>query len=343
MIPALRNDPGTIRQSPAVPADLAAITLVPEAIARHGDRSARAWIEFFTARIRNRNTRMAYARACAALFHWLGERGIDDVRQVTALHVAAWVEWRLGDGVSRPTVKLELAAVRQLFSWLAQHQVIPASPAETVRGPRHVVRTGQTPILSTAEARRFLRWLPARTITELRDRALIATLAYAFARISAAVALDVRDVHVRDSRWHLRLSEKGGKIIDVPCHHNLEAWLREYMEAGGLQQQPYAPLFRAVDRRGSEVRLSERRLNRRRALEAVSRRAEQAHKAGVIGTWALCAHSFRAIGITAYLEHPDARVEVAQYLAGHAKTETTRLYDRRAETISLDEIERIGL
>lgn len=40
-------------------------------------------------------------------------------------------------------------------------------------------------------------------------------------------------------------------------------------------------------------------------------------------------HSFRAIGITAYLEHPEARVEVAQYLAGHAKTETPKLYERR--------------
>lgn len=133
----------------------------------------------------------------------------------------------------------------------------------------------------------------------------------------------------------MRLSEKDGKITNFPCHHNFEAWFREYMEAGGLLQAPDTPLFRAVDRSGSVVRLSERRLNLRHALEAVSRRAEQAHEAGVISTWALCAHSFRAIGITACLEHPDARVEVAQYLAGHAKTDTTRLCDRRAELISL--------
>ncbi len=79
------------------------------------------------------------------------------------------------------------------------------------------------------------------------------------------------------------------------------------------------------------------------ALEAVSRRAEQAHKAGVISARVLCAHSFRAFGIAAYLGHPDARVEVVQYLAGHVKRETTRLYDRRAETITLDEFERIGI
>lgn len=36
-------------------------------------------------------------------------------------------------------------------------------------------------------------------------------------------------------------------------------------------------------------------------------------------------------------------IEVAQYLAGHARTETTRLYDRRYEQISLDEVGRVGI
>ena len=53
--------------------------------------------------------------------------------------------------------------------------------------------------------------------------------------------------------------------------------------------------------------------------------------------------SLPALGITAYLEQPEVRVEVARHLPGHAETETTFLYGRRAETISLDEIERIGI
>ena len=61
MILAIRDDPADNRHLPVVPAKHAAISFVPEAITRHGDRSARVLIEFFTARIRNRNTRMAYA------------------------------------------------------------------------------------------------------------------------------------------------------------------------------------------------------------------------------------------------------------------------------------------
>ena len=54
-------------------------------------------------------------------------------------------------------------------------------------------------------------------------------------------------------------------------------------------------------------------------------------------------HTFRGTGITAYLSHPDARLEHAQRMAGHADPKTTRLYDRRSDTISLDEVERIGI
>ena len=327
--------------APAIPES----ALVPESVALLGDDACHAWVEFFASHIRNPNTRASYARAAHALFRWLGDRGIKDVRDIRGVHVSAWIENRLLDGMAKATVKLELAAVRQLFAWLARHGVIPESPAMAVRGPKHVVRVGLTPVLTTAEARRFMRWLPSGTITELRDRAFIATLAYSFARVSAAVAINVGDVSVRDGRWHLRLQEKAGKVLDIPCHHRLEQYLRDYMESGGLMERGLrtTPLFRAVDRRKGSVTLSERRWNRHRAREAVERRAIRAAAEDVISPGCIGCHSLRATGITAYLEHPDARVEVAQYLAGHARTETTRLYDRRNEQVSLDEVERIGI
>ena len=320
-------------------------TLVPAPIALLGDDACHAWVEFFASHIRNPNTRASYARAAHALFRWLGDRGIEDIRDIRGVHISAWIEDRLLSGMAKATVKLELAAVRQLFAWLALHRIIPESPAVAVRGPKHVVRTGLTPVLTTAEARRFMRWLPSGTITELRDRAFIATLTYSFARVSAAVAMNLGDVAVRDGRWHVRLHEKAGKVLDIPCHHRLERYLRDYLAAGGLMERELraTPLFRAVDRRKGSVSLSGRRWSRHRAREAVERRAIRAGDEGVISSGYIGCHSLRATGITAYLEHPDARVEVAQYLAGHARTETTRLYDRREEQVSLDEVERIGI
>ncbi len=283
-----------------------AVDIVPAAVASAGENGRRAWLDFFAAQIRNRNTRQAYARAAHRLFDWLSEYGIHDVVDVEPVHIAVWLEERMREA-SRPTVKQELAGIRRLFDWLTVRQVVSSSPAAAVRGPKHTVRRGATPVLSAAECRRFLRSIPVETIGGLRDRALTATMTYSFARVSAALAMNVKDVFLTDDRLWLRLLEKGGKVLEVPCHHNLEAYLRDYIEAAGIDPDRDGPLFRSLNRDGS---LSGRRLTRQRAWEMLRRRARVA---GI--STEVCNHSFRATGITAYLENPEARVEVAQYLA----------------------------
>jgi integrase len=54
----------------------------------------------------------------------------------------------------------------------------------------------------------------------------------------------------------------------------------------------------------------------------------------------VCPHSFRATGITTYLQN-GGKLEVAQHMAGHESSRTTGLYDRRSDDVALDEIERI--
>jgi site-specific recombinase XerC len=53
-------------------------------------------------------------------------------------------------------VKQQLAAIRMLCDWLVVGQVMPSSPASSVRGPRHVVKTGKTPVLEDVEWRRLM-------------------------------------------------------------------------------------------------------------------------------------------------------------------------------------------
>ena len=151
---------------------------------------------------------------------------------------------------SRPTVKQELAGIRRLFDWLTVRQVVSSSTAAAVRGPKHTVRRGTTPILSTAECRRFLQSIPVETVGGLRDRALVATVTYSFAQISAALAMNVKDVFLTESRLWLRLHEKGGKVLEVPCHHNLEIYLRDYIEEAGIgAERDGPPVPRAQPRR----------------------------------------------------------------------------------------------
>lgn len=307
---------------------------VPALIGDHSDAGVKRYLEFFVAQIRNPNTREAYGRAAWRLFSWLSENGIDQLSDIEPIHIAAWVEVRLKE-VSVPSVKQELAGVRQLFKWLVVGQIIASNPADAVRGPKHSVKKGKTPVLSADEARHLIQSIPTDSIGGLRDRALIGLMTYSFARISAAVQMNVGDLFIMKGRWWIRLKEKGSKLHDIPCHPTLETYLKEYVQAAGIEDNKNGALFRTMDRRRN---LTQTRFHRTEAWYMVRRRAKQAD----IDT-DVCNHTFRGTGITAYLEHSEARLELAQQMAGHADPKTTKMYDRRDDEVSLDEIKRIGI
>lgn len=76
-------------------------------------------------------------------------------------------------------------------------------------------------------------------------------------------------------------------------------------------------------------------MHRTDALRMVYRRADAA---GLDAH--ACCHTFRATGITAYLEG-GGTIEKAQQIAAHESPRTTKLYDRTDDELTLDEIERI--
>ena len=82
-----------------------------------------------------------------------------------------------------------------LFDWLVVGQVLAINPAHAVRGPKHVVRRGKTPVLTEEQARRLIESIDTSTLVGLRDRALIGVMTYAFARIGAVVAMRVEDYY----------------------------------------------------------------------------------------------------------------------------------------------------
>ncbi|NEK54595.1 tyrosine-type recombinase/integrase [Rhizobium leguminosarum] len=290
------------------------------------------FMEFFTANIRNPNTRRSYAKASVEFLCWCEERGVRSLDSITPIHVTGWIE-ELITTHSAPTVKQRLAAVRHLFDWLVVGQVMATNPAHSVRGPKHSRKRGKTPVLAPEEARQLLDSIPADTLIGKRDRALIGLMTYTFARIGAARAMAVRDVYPQNRRLWVRLHEKGGKQVELPCHHTLEAYLDDYMDAASLKEDPRAPLFQTFKR--GTGRLSGASLAQAEAYAMIQRRAIAA---GI--STAVCNHTFRATGITAYLKN-GGTLEKAANIANHSSTRTTQLYDRRSDDVSLDEIERI--
>jgi len=295
-------------------------------------RTAEKFIEFFTAQIRNGNTRKAYAKATGDFAAWCGEHGIGELSQVRPIHIAAYIEG-LQKKLSAPSVKLQLAAIRMLFDWLVVSQVVPVNPASSVRGPKHVVKKGKTPVLSAEEARVMIDAIGTDSSADLRDRALIGIMVYTFARVGAVIKMRVEDVYVQGRRTWVRLHEKGGKRHEMPCHHNLEDYLEAYLEGAGIGADAKGYLFRTA--RGHTRELSDKPMTQPDVYRMIGRRAKEA---GV--RTKCCCHSFRATGITEYLRN-GGKLEVAQQMANHESARTTGLYDRRNDQVSLDEVERI--
>jgi site-specific recombinase XerD len=309
------------------------LIVVPALVADVGPRTAKRFANFFGS-IENDNTRSAYQRACHSFFAWCDANGLDELAAIEPIHVGAYIKSMAGN-FEKPTIKQHLAAIRMLFDYLVVGQILAINPAHAVRGPKHSIKRGKTLVLSAAEARQLLDSIDISTLVGLRDRALIGLMVYSFARVSAAVGMRVEDYFAQGKRWRLRLNEKGGKVHEMPAHHNLEAYLDAYMYAAGLFEAKKTPLFRSADWHSGA--LTDLPMHRIDVWRMIRRRATAA---GMDAE--MCCHTFRATGLTNFLAN-GGTLENAQAMADHASPRTTQLYDRTGDEITLDEVERIAI
>ena len=308
-----------------------AVEGLPDIVLRAGPQAAERTVEFFTAQIRNPHTRAAYGTAVTRFFTWCDAHGLE-LEQISPIAVATYIEEMHGR-YRAPTIKQHLAAIRRLFDWLVIGQVVPTNPATSVRGPTHVVKTGKTPVLQPAEARQLLDAIDTSTLPGLRDRALLGVMVYSFARVSAVVGMRVEDYYQQGKRWWLRLQEKGGKHHAVPVHHKAEAYLDAYLAAAGIAAEKDAPLWRSMPRAGG---MGARQMSRVDVFRMIKRRVK------TVGLGEANCHTFRATGITAYLLN-GGTLERAQAIAAHESPRTTKLYDRTADEVTIEDIEKIGI
>ncbi|MEM8944770.1 MAG: tyrosine-type recombinase/integrase [Planctomycetota bacterium] len=321
------------------------ISYVPQVISSLGKKAQKRFVTFFTDKYRNKNTRAAYHRNACQFFEWCQVRELV-FPDIESYHVSAYVEEMLEAGKAKRSVKQHLATIRKLFDWLIVGQICSYNPAQAVEGPKVSAKKGVTPYLGEDSASEFLKSIDVSTVIGLRDRALIALMTFSFARISAAVAMNIDDYYQVGKKWKINLHEKGGKQHDMPAHHKLEEYLDTYIEAaGGFEafpeepkqgkKKPKRPLFRTT--RGRSGELTNRRMSRHDAWYMIKRRAAAAGLRLAISN-----HSFRATGITNYMDK-GGDLKKARDMANHASTKTTAIYDHSGDDITLDEVERITI
>ena len=319
--------------SPSSPSALTDLT-APALVRWSGERAAMRTTEFLTATIRNPHTRRAYARAVERFARWCAARRLP-LASLRSVHVAAYIE-ALGKELSPVSVKQHLSALKHWLDALVVGHVLETNPAHAVRGPRYSQTEGKTPVLERDEVRALLLSIGEEEVIDLRDRALIGTMLFSFARVGALVRMRVRDYrHPGTSRAAFVLHEKGGKHHPVPAHHLAGELVDAYLDAAGLWRKKEAPLWQSAPGRGRQ--LSGVAVTERGVLDILKRRCAAAGLPPDI-----CNHSFRATGITL---HQDAGgdLEAARQLAGHASVKTTQLYNRSGDRKRRAEVERIQL
>lgn len=302
----------------------------PSLIQAAGPNARFAYEEFVYGRIRNASTRKNYTHA-VKIFLKFCESHKRDLNGIMPRDVGQFLD-------SLPhadaTKKLYLSALKHFFDSLVQRHVVALNPAASVRGPRLSVLEGKTPEIGIKHARTLLKSVNRRTVVGLRDQAIIAILIYTAVRVSAVARMDVKDFYDVGNQFCLRFREKGGKSREIPCRHDLQCYLQEYLLAAkksGAKQ----PLFQTAI--GKTGRLSGRRMTSGDIARMVKRKCRQAHLPGSFSP-----HSFRVTTITNLLDQ-GVPLEDVQYLAGHADPRTTRLYDRRRRQVTRNIVERITI
>jgi site-specific recombinase XerD len=206
------------------------------------------------------------------------------------------------------------------------------NPAATVKAERHAVVEGKTPEIDVAQARTLLKSIDVLNPVGLRDRAILAVLVYTAARVGAVAKLTVKSLKHDGVQYTLRFAEKGGKWREIPVRHDLEQFLREYVEAAQITE---GCLFRTA-----YLKTKTLTKNGMTGIDICRMMKLRLKSAGLPGHFS--PHSFRVTTVTDLLEQ-NVPLEDVQYLAGHSDPRTTRIYDRRRRKVTRNIVERISI
>ena len=281
-------------------------------------------------RVRNSNTRKAYKAAWRSFFQFCSEYKLE-LHRVKPYHFGMWLKRHTG---SVATQRQHLAAVRLLFDHLLEKGVVDINPAARAKAPRLERESAHTPVFEQNEIKIFLEAIKPDSLLDKRDKALFSTLVYSWARVSAVVGLNVEDYFERKGERWLRLHEKRGKIHEVPVHSKARQAIDQWLLASNFGSNPSAPLFPAF---GKNKKIPElRHMDRTSVWKLVQTRARSSGLEKRV-----CCHSFRATGITEYM-NAGGSLDIAQRMAGHSQLSTTKIYDRSRDRLTMAEVEKVS-
>ncbi len=320
--------------------------ILPGLVEQAGGAARFAWEEFFLAEHHNLHTQRAYHSAVRRFLNWCEGQGVD-LASISPGMVGRYLVALGGSAAKR---NQHLSALRGFFDRMVQRHVVLLNPAASVRGVKETVVEGKTPEITIDQARKLIASVKTThtlrlkgrkpqevaSVVGLRDRAILATLAYTACRAGAIAKLRLQDLQHDGEQHVLRFQEKGGKSREIPVRLELQRDILAYLAAAGIAGDAEdRPLFRSTVRKTKQ--LTGKGVTSKAICELVKRRLKAA---GLPER--LSPHSFRVTAITDLLAQ-GVPLEDVQYLAGHSSPRTTGLYDRRKKQVTRNIVERISI
>ncbi len=278
------------------------------------------------------HSRRSYRTGLVRFFDWIRTSGSGPaftralVQQYRAHLVAA--------GTSPSTLNLRLSPVRKLAREMSDNQMLdPAVAAAIERVPgveQRGTRAGNWLVKDQANA--LLNAPDARTLTGLRDRAILGLLLGCGLRRAELLRLNIEDLSQREGRWVFADMEgKGNRIRTVTVPAAVKTRIDQWLGAAEIAK---GRIFRPVNK--ADVLAGDEMRDEKAVWRLVMRYAKQT-ELGKLAPHDLrrtCAKLCRKAG---------GELEQIQLLLGHASIQTTERYLGTEQALAHAVNDAIGL
>ncbi len=317
---ASRNAPPAFR--PAAPRQAETLgRLIAEAV--------QAWV----LKTPSAHTRRGYANDVSQFLSFCGisPNQLGRLAAILPADVSAWRDELQRQGLSNATIRRKLTTLRSLFSYLQVYGYSGANPAhgKFVAAPA-ASRDGKTVGLSPHDCRRLLEAPLETTPAGVRDRAILAVLAYSACRVGELVRLRVADFRISGEHRVLNIRGKGGKERVVPLHVEAVERLAAWITVAAICEDRAGPLFRAAKSPRGHGRdgFRARPLTTRSIQQLIRRYARRLRLDS-----AVTVHSLRVTALTTARDRGSDIIDLQDF-AGHADPRTTLTYIRSRDRLS---------
>lgn len=248
----------------------------------------------------------AAQRDLAQVMQFCHDQDIDGWSRLQPADVRQWLASLRRKNYAPASMARMLSSLRSFFRYLQRQGLVNNNPAQGIRAPRGEKRLPRT--LDVDRAGQLLDQLPADTVPEVRDRAMLELLYSSGLRLSELTGLDLPDLDL--AAGQVRVLGKGGKQRDLPVGSKARAALQDWLAVRSQLARDTQALF--VGERGARIHPSVVRQRLRQAGQLELGQHLHPH---------MLRHSFAS-----HLLESSQDLRAVQELLGHANISTTQIY-----------------